>query len=122
MTKDKLDTEIDRIIHADHGDPFSVLGMHTEGEGAKAKLVVRTYQPQARSVAVVDHKSGKAIADLPQIRDEGFFAGAIDGRATGTWFCRLDGVAPRELLRRIRSRGGFPPLFFSIGIQGVSTL
>ena len=30
MKKNKLDTEIDRIIHADHGDPFSVLGMHTE--------------------------------------------------------------------------------------------
>jgi len=80
MTKDKLDTEIDRIIHADHGDPFSVLGMHTEGEGAKARLVVRTYQPQARSVAVVDYKTGKALADLPRIRDEGVFAGAIEGR------------------------------------------
>ncbi len=80
MKKNKLDTEIDRIIHADHGDPFSVLGMHTETAGGETQLAVRTYQPQARAVAVVDYKTGKTVADLPRVRDEGFFAGVVEGR------------------------------------------
>ena len=28
MTKETIDTEIDRVLHADHTDPFAILGMH----------------------------------------------------------------------------------------------
>jgi 1,4-alpha-glucan branching enzyme len=78
--KQKVDAEIDRILTADHGDPFSVLGMHSELRDGTEKLVVRTYQPQARRVAVVDAASGKVVADLPRVRDQGFFAGPVEAR------------------------------------------
>jgi 1,4-alpha-glucan branching enzyme len=80
MPKDKLEAEIDRVIHADHSDPFSVLGMHKEHRDGAEKLVVRAFLPQARKVGVVDTATGQVVADLPQVRDQGFFAGPIAGR------------------------------------------
>jgi 1,4-alpha-glucan branching enzyme len=80
MSKTKVDDEIDRILQADHGDPFSVLGMHTEKRGSATKVVVRAYRPDARTVAVVDTDTGEVVAELPRVRDAGFFAGPIEGR------------------------------------------
>lgn len=80
MPIDKLEAEIDRIIHADHNDPFSVLGMHKEQRDGVEKLVVRAFLPQARKVGVVDSATGQVVADLPQIREQGFFTGPIAGR------------------------------------------
>ncbi len=81
MTKQNVDAEIERILKGEHGDPFSVLGMHTEMREGAEKIVVRTFQPQARRVAVVDTARNEVVADLPRIRDQGFFAGPIEGRS-----------------------------------------
>jgi 1,4-alpha-glucan branching enzyme len=67
----------DALIWADHGDPFSVLGMHDEG----GKVVVRAMLPYAQRVWVVDAATGKEAAELPKVRDEGLFAGRV-GRRT----------------------------------------
>ena len=80
MKKDKLETAIDRIVHADHGDPFAVLGMHKAGRKGSETVVVRCFLPQARSVSVVDSATGKVVADLARVREEGFFAGEVKGR------------------------------------------
>jgi len=80
MKKDKQETAVDRIIHADHGDPFSVLGMHREGAKGSETVVVRCFLPQARSVSVVDSAAGKVVADLNRVREEGFFEGTVEGR------------------------------------------
>ena len=37
MPLDKLDEEIDRIVHGDHDDPFSILGMHIEKQAGGAE-------------------------------------------------------------------------------------
>src|SRR5512132_874399 len=80
MTEEKLETEIDRVIYANHNDPFSILGMHKQLVDGSEKLVVRAFLPQARKVSVVDSATGAVVADLPQVRDEGFFAGPIPER------------------------------------------
>jgi 1,4-alpha-glucan branching enzyme len=80
MIKEKLESEIDRIVHADHSDPFSFLGMHKQLVDGIEKLVVRAFVPQARKAGVVDSATGEVVADLPQVRQEGFFMGAIPGR------------------------------------------
>ena len=54
MTEEKLETEIDRVIYADHNDPFSILGMHKQLVDGTEKLVVRAFLPQARKVSVVE--------------------------------------------------------------------
>jgi len=80
MTSKNTDAEIEKFLNADHGDPFSILGMHTEKSAGKERLVVRAFQPQAKRCSVIDTTSGEVVADLPLIKDEGFFAGPIEGR------------------------------------------
>ncbi len=70
-------SEIDRIVHAAHPDPFSVLGMHRDGND----LMVRAFLPGADSVAVLDRDGAKPVATLEMTHDGGFFEGALDGRA-----------------------------------------
>ena len=75
----KLEADIDRIVHADHHDPFAILGMHVEVEDKTRTIVVRTFQPNAQRVSVVDSASGKVVAELERVRPEGFFLGPIKG-------------------------------------------
>lgn len=82
----KVSNDINRILHGDHNDPFAFLGMHVEGKGGDAKLVVRTLQPQARRVEVIDAESGKPVADLEKVREQGLFIGSVDARKTAFWY------------------------------------
>jgi len=72
--------EIISLCRAEHGNPYAVLGMHTD---ADKRLWVRSMQPGALAVAVLDAKTGKEVAELKE-RDvegvEGFFEGVIPRR------------------------------------------
>ncbi|MEM6594865.1 MAG: 1,4-alpha-glucan branching protein GlgB [Pseudomonadota bacterium] len=59
-----------------HGDPFSVLGLHSLEDGA---LVIRAVRPEADSVDVLDAKTGKKITALDRV-DGGVFAARIPRR------------------------------------------
>ena len=59
-----------------HGDPFSVLGLHSLDDGA---LVVRAVRPEADSVEVLDVKTGRRIVALERI-ENGVFAARIPRR------------------------------------------
>lgn len=59
--------DIDAIIHADHADPFSVLGPHRVDD----VLSIRTFQPDASRAEVVH--SGGQIVPMRQIGRSGFF-------------------------------------------------
>ena len=72
LTRDDIDT----LAAARHGDPFAVLGMH-EHRGA---LWVRTVQPGATGVQVIDAASGRALTTLPQVHADGVFDGRIPRR------------------------------------------
>ncbi len=67
---------IDALAGANHGDPFAVLGMH-ENQGA---IRVSTIQPGASAVGVVDVASGRQLAALAQVHDQGVFSGRIPRR------------------------------------------
>ncbi|MDQ4106603.1 MAG: 1,4-alpha-glucan branching enzyme, partial [Actinomycetota bacterium] len=75
------------IVAGDHGDPFSVLGLHEE-DGAE--LVVRTFQPGARSVRVVSADGGEALGELEPVHPEGLFAGSISARERTPYRLRID--------------------------------
>ena len=49
--------EIQEILRGQHANPFSILGMHSGGEGAP---VVRVFAPDAAEVSVLDRASGEA--------------------------------------------------------------
>jgi 1,4-alpha-glucan branching enzyme len=68
-----LDAAIDAVIHADHDDPFGFLGLHNEAGG----LVLRTMQPGAAAVGVIDAASGETVARLPRLHPDGLFGGPI---------------------------------------------
>jgi 1,4-alpha-glucan branching enzyme len=65
------------ICYGDHEDPFSVLGMHADRAG---ELWVRTFQPDAAMVAVIDAWTGERVAELRRRGGEGVFEGKIPGR------------------------------------------
>ena len=74
------EAEIAAIVHADDREPFGFLGIHPDGPDGT--MVVRAFLPQASEVEVVDAGSGKVIASLPKVHDEGVFAGPVPGRTS----------------------------------------
>ena len=73
------------LCRGEHGDPFAVLGMHTDGKG---RLWLRTLQPGANAVSVIDSESGKVVIELPQRKIDaiegpsGFFEASLLGHET----------------------------------------
>ena len=72
--------DIDRILSASHGDPFSVLGPHAvdaDGSAAEPGWCVRCFLPGAHSVRVV-HAGPDSHRDLlTRIHDDGLFEGVL---------------------------------------------
>jgi 1,4-alpha-glucan branching enzyme len=66
---------IDALVRGNHGDPFALLGPHGDND----QLVVRTFQPQAERVWVLD-EAGQALAELSREHADGLFAGALGKR------------------------------------------
>jgi 1,4-alpha-glucan branching enzyme len=54
-----MDNDADAIIRGDHGDPFGYLGPHMRHDG---RYVIRTFQPGADLIEVVDHARGDVVA------------------------------------------------------------
>jgi 1,4-alpha-glucan branching enzyme len=71
-------TVIKALLDADCADTFGILGLHADGPDGT--LVVRTLQPDADSVTVLDAGSGESIADLEKIHPDGLFVGLLTGR------------------------------------------
>ncbi len=74
MTPKQIEQNIERIVSAKHGDPFSFLGMH---RGLDAEnVVVRAFLPQARRVFVIDSNRGEAVTELERVHPAGVFSGS----------------------------------------------
>lgn len=63
------------LVRAEHGDPFSILGMHPDR--LSGGLSVRAFLPQASRVQAVDAATGAVVAELERLDDAGFFAGLV---------------------------------------------
>lgn len=72
--------EITAISNGNHGDVFSVLGLHHATIQKKEKLVIRCFRPEAKSVALIPEK-GKPV-NLERISDEGLFEHIFTRRKT----------------------------------------
>ena len=64
------------IVAGNHGDPFSVLGMH--GPDTAGGMVVRAFHPEADAAAVVDARTGETRLELKRVHSGGLFAGRLD--------------------------------------------
>ena len=64
------DTELELICSGRHGDPFAVFGLHDEADG---RLGLRTFQPGAVAVTMVDAVRGTSLLALTQRHAGGVF-------------------------------------------------
>ncbi len=69
--------DIAALLEARHRDPFAVLGMHEDEDG---RLRVSVFNPHAKEVRVLDSLSGKELAILEKIDENGFFETVIPRR------------------------------------------
>jgi 1,4-alpha-glucan branching enzyme len=88
--------EIEAVVMAGHENPFGLFGMHETAGG----LVIRTFQPGAVSVELIDTETGKNAATLEQLHEAGFFAARVARRKQRfPYRLRVDwgGAAPVEI-------------------------
>jgi 1,4-alpha-glucan branching enzyme len=76
MPLGREDGAILAIVEARHGDPFGFLGLHEAKDG----LILRTFQPWAERMEVLDRETREVIAELPRVHPAGFFGGPIKSR------------------------------------------
>lgn len=68
-------TTVQAITRGEHLDPFAFLGSHPVTNGVR----IRTFQPGADSVAVMDPTSDEQITSLTRLHPDGVFAGTVKG-------------------------------------------
>src|SRR5215813_13437825 len=77
--------DVDLIVHANHWNPFSILGIHEVPgvNGAPRTWIVRAFLPEARTAWVVDLSGGEPgePAAMEQIHPDGFFLAAFADRS-----------------------------------------
>ncbi len=64
----RLEASFDAIAQGRHSDPFSVLGPHVTGKN----WIVRSWQPQAQSVELID-ENDELLIKMKPVHDEGLF-------------------------------------------------
>ena len=78
--------EVISLCKGTHGDPFALLGLHTD---SKNRLYLRSLQPGALSVSAVDAETGEVLIELDERKidalgdSSGFFEASIVGRNKG---------------------------------------
>jgi 1,4-alpha-glucan branching enzyme len=68
---------IDALVRGDHSDPFGVLGPHADDA---AGVVVRTFQPHAGRVWLIDAGSGRSLGEMSRAHADGLFVAQIPQR------------------------------------------
>ncbi len=64
--------DMDALIRAEHSDPFSMLGPHSDGKDGQ---VIRAYLPNALAVRVLSRDDERDLGELTMSDKPGFFAG-----------------------------------------------
>lgn len=74
--------DIKKIVHADHHDPFHVLGMHClETEKGGKGIVVRTFYPDAAGLTVLPENPQYPQKRMHKIHKEGLYEGVFEDTA-----------------------------------------
>ncbi len=102
---------VEAVVRAEHGDPFGFLGMHEEDD----RLVVRSMQPRAATVEVVDAGSGRVVASLARAHAAGLFAGPVPGKTRFAYRLRLDDG--NGAVTEIDDPYRFPPLLGELDLH-----
>ena len=68
-TRTITDDHLYSLLGAHHGDPFSALGMHQDGD----RLVVRVLRPDAKTVTVQSVSDPQCSFRADRVHPDGFF-------------------------------------------------
>jgi 1,4-alpha-glucan branching enzyme len=68
-------SQLDSLVGGTHNNPFALLGVHRDG----SRRVVRTLQPQAEKVELLDRK-GRQLGEMERIHPGGVFEGILPPR------------------------------------------
>jgi len=71
------DADVQALVEGRHPDPFAVLGLHAQADGA---LALRAWLPRAEAVAVHDTRSGRRVGVLERRHPAGLFEGVLPRR------------------------------------------
>jgi len=122
--------EIDRIVRAEHSDPFQVLGPHWIERDGKRMLVVRMFNPAATEASVIWNASRSEFPSA-KIDPGGVFEAILPSDVLS--LREGEGIAPAAYRVRFRFRDGntfethdpytFPPLLtdFDLHLIGEGT-
>ncbi|HVH13406.1 MAG TPA: alpha-amylase family glycosyl hydrolase, partial [Longimicrobium sp.] len=94
MASATLLSDLQQLVHAEHRDPYRVLGMHTISVGGELRLVVRSVFPGAERVWVTD-ADGHDLAAMEQAHPDGFWEVLLP-RGTSAFPYRLRVCWPGE--------------------------
>ncbi|HEY6841903.1 MAG TPA: 1,4-alpha-glucan branching protein GlgB [Chthoniobacterales bacterium] len=67
--------DIHRLLHAEHDDPFGVLGLHQVDQS----WVVRSLRPDAKELAIVDRHNPHRRFPAVRVAEEGLFEAPLEG-------------------------------------------
>jgi 1,4-alpha-glucan branching enzyme len=88
-------SEVELLNAGCHGDPFSVLGVHSEGDGHYS---IRSFQPGARAVTLIDAASRQPLAELTRRHADGFFEASVAGPRPADYRLRVQWADGNESL------------------------
>jgi 1,4-alpha-glucan branching enzyme len=74
------------LVHADHGDPFSILGPHQVGPEA---WEIRGFFPEALRASVVGPDGQSVLAEMERRHEWGFFVGRVRGASRPDYRLRV---------------------------------
>ena len=95
MLPQELLAALEAIAHGRHGDPFSVLGLHSEPDGA---LSIRVFLPDAERVWIVPNGSKSAAVDLSRLLEAGVFYARLRRKTGFAYRLRVEaGGETREI-------------------------
>lgn len=80
MDADNLNKDLELILHAEHHDPFSYLGMHPIWFQGKSVIVVRAFLPEAEDATVIDAGRPDVVYPMNKRHSDGIFEAVIGSR------------------------------------------
>ena len=78
--------EIEKIIHADHHDPFAILGIHPVQVDGERGVSIRAFLPEAAEASVVDSQNPNSAYPLSLIHPDGFFELFVQNREIFSYY------------------------------------
>jgi 1,4-alpha-glucan branching enzyme len=78
--------EIEKIIHADHHDPFSILGIHPVQVDGERGVSIRAFLPEAAEASAVDSQDPNSAYPLSLIHPDGFFELFVQNREIFSYY------------------------------------